>query len=290
MTDTTAAAAAAPNAGGENVPGTGQPTIGVSPAAGTVPADTISYDGFSDELKGYAQNKGWKNWQETAEGYRQLESLRGVPEDRLLKLPEKLDDAEAMKPVWKRLGVPEKAEEYQLEVPEGQDKSFAEWAKGLFHKHNVPRAAAEAMVKEWNAKVMGEGEEATKAMAAERATAEATLKEAWGQAYDKKLAVIDGAAEKLGMDQKQLLALREAMGPVAAMKFMNNIAERLGEDNFVSSDKAASFNGVMSPEQAQAEIAGLKKDTDFVKRYTAGDSEAKAKWNRLHQLAYPGMI
>ena len=70
MTDTAAATAttgeATATATSTAVNNGGQ--IGVSPAEGTVTPPAVNYEGFSDELKGYAQNKGWKNWQETVEG------------------------------------------------------------------------------------------------------------------------------------------------------------------------------------------------------------------------------
>ena len=82
---------------------------------------------------------------------------------------------------------------------------------------------------------------------------------------DQKSGAIDAAAAKFGMSQDQLLGLRQAMGPVEAMKFMDNIASRMGESPM---DKGqADTGGVMTPQQAQNELAKLGTDSKFMEAW-----------------------
>jgi hypothetical protein len=43
----------------------------------------------------------------------------------------------------------------------------------------------------------------------------------------------------------------------------------------------------MTPAAAQAQIQELRRDQDFVKKYTSGDFEAKKRMAHLHAMAYP---
>ena len=58
---------------------------------GSAPASTDWTSGLTDEMRGYVQNKGFKAPQDVVESYRNFEKLHGVPQDRILKLPENLD-------------------------------------------------------------------------------------------------------------------------------------------------------------------------------------------------------
>ena len=96
------------------------------------------------------QNKGFKSNQDVLDSYRNYEKLQGVPQERMIKLPEDMNSEEG-KAIWQRMGVPKEANEYTLEVPtENGDQEMADWAKVAFHKHNIPRAAAEGFIKDWN--------------------------------------------------------------------------------------------------------------------------------------------
>jgi hypothetical protein len=70
------------------------------------------------------------------------------------------------------------------------------------------------------------------------ADAEAELKRDWGAAYDQKVAGIETTAVALGIQHEQLLGLRDSMGPAAAMKFVDQLASKLGEDTMVNGESA----------------------------------------------------
>jgi hypothetical protein len=59
------------------------------------------------------------------------------------------------------------------------------------------------------------------------------------------------------------------------------------EGDFVNGDSKGAFAGGGSPDAARARIAELRKDTDFVRRYSTGDVAAHGEMERLHRVAYP---
>ena len=93
------------------------------------------------------------------------------------------------------------------------------------------------------------------------ADAEKQLRTEWGAAFDLKVAGIDVAAHKLGMSDEQLTGLRESMGPVEAMKFVDGLNTKIGDHNF--EDGIPVTPGHKTPEQAKAELADLSMNKEF---------------------------
>lgn len=270
------------------------PAVNVSPNPGSVtgtaaPSTPPSWTtGFTDELKGYVEAKGFKDAQSVVESYRNFEKIKGVPQERLLTLPEK-DEDPSWNDVWKRLGRPDQPKDYQLEVPkEFGDEGFAEWAKDAFHKLNIPRKQAEALVKKWNEYTGNQIKQMQLESSNKLNTEHEALKKEWGQAYEQNVEMGKRAAKAFGFDESTIDALESAMGFAGVMKFMHNLQTKIGEDNFVGSSQPSSPMGKMSPEQARNRIAMLKSDPDFVKRYIAGETAPRTEMQMLHEMAYSG--
>lgn len=237
--------------------------------------------------------KGWRGPADLVDSYVNLEKFHGVPPDQLLKLPRADADPKDWDPVFEKLGRPKEAKEYDIDLPkEGLDEKFVEFSKSMFHEAGLTNKQAKALSAKWN----GYAAEAMKAqaIAAENAKTERTtaanaelakLQAEWGPAYKANEALVDTAAEKFGMNKDQLLALREAMGPAAAMKFMHAIGSKLGvESPYVGGQGPTSFT--MTKEQAQAKIAELKANPAWVAKFAKGDVDVRAESKRLHQIAF----
>lgn len=272
-------------------PAAATPPPAAAPAA---PAAAPSWhDGASADNLGWIQNKGFKSPLDVVESARNLEKLMGHPPEKILKLADKMrDDAGALTPegraIFERLGAPKDAKDYTIEIPkEYGDASMAEMFRKLFHEEGVSKSSAERLVKEWNAYQTNamKGIRETQELAAK--TAEANLKKDWGQAYDQNLNIAKEAARTLGVDQKQLDALHHVMGQEGAMKLMHKLGASVGEGRFV---KGGSPNAVVEPSNAQYQIRELMKDKEFGRKLAQGDSEATARWTRLHEMAHPGQF
>lgn len=255
-------------------------------AGGTPPAFDWN-TGLTDEAtKSWVTTKGYKDPAALAFAAMNQEKLLGVPADKIIKLPTD-DKPESWKPVWSRLGVPETADGYKLPVPEGDKGEFAKQAAAWFHEANIPAAAAAKLAEKWNAFTADQAKAASDAAIAKGAEQHEALKKEWGAAYEQNLGIAKKAAAAFGWDQAKIDALQSALGYDGVMKFAHEIGTKVGEDGFVSGG-GANPGGVMTPAQAQSEIALLRKDADFTARLLKGDAEAKRKWDGLHKMAYPG--
>lgn len=259
-------------------------------AATTAPAapaaNTNWYDGFNDDIKGYVQNKGWKDPAATVESYRNLEKLVGVPPEQIIKLPKGDAPPEAWNDVWSKLGRPADPKEYGLAPPEGGDPAFAEFMSKAFHDANVPKGMAEKLAgayAEFEQQFTTQQQEAVQARLAEEAAA---LKTKWGAAHEQNIGIARQAARGLGIDGETIDALEQGMGYAKVMELFHTLGTKMGEGTFVGGERGGG-SGVLTPEAAQAKIAALKKDPEWTNRYLSGDVKAREELQRLHKWAYP---
>lgn len=252
------------------------------PAAAPTPSDWTT--GLNDDMKGYVQNKGFKDPVSVLESYRNYEKLMGVPQDRLLKLPEKAEDAEGWKGIYNRLGRPEKAEDYKVAAPEGASEEYSKWAKGTFHELNLTRAQGEALSNKWNEFSSNAIKAQEAAQVAESEKQLADLKREWGSDYDQKAKSAKLAAAKFGLDEKTIDQLEIVSGYGGIMKFLHAVGSTIGEDQFVSGKGVTS--GKMSAEGAKNRIKELSSDREFYSRLQSGSVAEKTEWDNLHVLAY----
>lgn len=267
---------------------------GAGGGGGTGASGAVDWlNGLSDDARGFIQNKGFKGPSDLLDSYRGLEKLRGVPQERLLALPEKADDADAMGKIYDRLGRPAKPEEYKLPEPKGAkaDEKFMEWAKGTFHKLGLSSQQAANLTAEWNnfSESMMSGQ--TQAFQAELAKQEGQLKVEWGVDHDRNVAIAKKAAATFGISGEMIDQLESVMGFAGVMKHLHGIGSKLGEADFVDGGNGGGKNfGGMSANGAQARIKELTQDKGFMAKLMAQDTAAKDEWNKLHAAAYPGTI
>lgn len=251
------------------------------------PSDWTS--GLNPELKDYVTTKGFKDPGSVVDSYRNLEKLRGVPHDRLLKLPEATDSPE-WQDVYQKLGKPTTPEEYGLKSTDGGDPAFVDWAKGAFHELNLTKSQAEGLVQKFGEFANNRKVDAESADGEKYKQQEMDLKKEWGAAYHQNIANAQQAARSFDIPGEAIDALEKVMGFDGVMKFMNNLGSKVGEATFKTGDGPTTFGGdgdILTPAQAKAKIASLKKDPTFTDKWRGGDAEAKARLSRLHKMAYP---
>lgn len=224
-------------------------------------------DGFQDEtLREYATGKGFdkSGLEGVVKSYSHLEKLISAEKaGRTVLLPGPDADETAMNDFYTKLGRPEKAEGYELPVPEGDDGKMADWARGVFHEAGLTAKQAAIVSEKWNAHMGALQGDATLASEQSAQQAEAELKREWGAAYDQKVNGIDQAAANLGMTEDQLSGLHASMGPVAAMKFVDSLAGKLGERP-VDVGGEALGGSTLTPQMATQELQKLGTDPEFM--------------------------
>lgn len=243
--------------------------------------------GFDDSMKGWIQNKGFKNPSDLANSYLNLEKLHGVPQDRLLKLPENMDTPEG-RAIWDKLGASSDPKEYKLDIPkEIGDSKMAEVFAQKFSELGVPKGMAEKITKTWNEYVGGQMKAQTESLTAQLAQEQAALKKEWGAAHDQNVQIGKEAAKKFGFDAGTIDKLESAMGYQGVMKLMNKLGSAIGEHSYVGG-QSPGFGDAMAPAQAKMKMDAMMGDPGFKSRYLTGDPSAKAEYTKLAAMAYPG--
>lgn len=290
------------NSGGDggNPPPAPPANNGGNPPPGNTGGDppAFSWDGLkmSPEHSTIVKNHGWKDVGSLVDSYANAQKLIGIKGNepgRVIVLPKEGAPASEWDPIYKTLGVPDKAEDYALPVPEGQDKAFSGEAAKWMKEAGIPKGAAHKLTTAWNAHVAQMQVKANEALAARDTAQINELKTEWGANYDQNAAVVDRAATEFGMTQEQLAGLKKELGPKGAMKFLHNIGLKIGKEGNFTDGNSNNVNGLnMSPEAARAEITRLRSDQNFVNMWGGDDpkaaAEARQKMDQLHQLAYPG--
>lgn len=252
---------------------------------GSAPASTDWTSGLSDELRGYVQTKGFKDPSAVVDSYRNFEKLHGVPHDKIIKLPENMDSPEG-KAIWEKLGAPKDAKEYKIEIPpEYGGEEFGGFIRDVASKTGMTHKQVETLVQ-------GLNEQAGKSIKAEQEAtstqvkaAQSNLEKEWGAALEQNTNIADSAALKLGMDEKEIVALGSALGRDKAMFLLHKLGKATGEAGFITGQKLGAGE-ILPPAYARQQIGELMKDASFSKRFKSGEADAVARWNKLHEQAY----
>jgi hypothetical protein len=278
-------------AGGTGAPpvgtGGGQGAGGSGGTGGTPPA---WYAGYTGDLPSYLEAKGFKDQNALAESYRNLEKLKGVPEDRLLQIPDKPDSPDWDK-VHAKLGRPEKADGYEFSGIDGKESEFAKWAGDTFHKAGLSKAAGESVVKAWNDRVQQAMDKEASDWDASVQQQQTKLKQEWGAAFDQKAEAIRQFSQAVGLDDKTAQGLAKVMGVDGLNKFLDGVITKfgikMGEQSFHGTGGGGNNFGVLSPGAAREKIGMLQQDSGWMAKWRSGDAGAQQEWERLHQWAYP---
>jgi hypothetical protein len=210
---------------------------------------------------------------------------------------------EEWKAYFAKAGMPDKPDGYKL--PDGLDAAkdpllnkFREFAHGKGIPAPMFDAVMEFYAKDIVAAASGLDEQS-------RAEFERQAEKEWGQLqqewqgkdqngvpiYDKNIEVARRAAKQFIPHnapeelEATLLKIEGALGPKAMMQLFANIGNSIGEHGYVGGEGSGG-GGPSTPESARVRIAELKADQGFVAKFTAGDADSKAEWDRLHKIAY----
>jgi hypothetical protein len=142
----------------------------------------------SDDLKGNEALTSYKTISDLAKDTLSLKekatALEGkIATDYIPKLAENATD-EQKQAYRAAMGVPEKPEEYEVELPEGSSPDLANWFKGVAHAIGMPKEQAKAISKEWNGFVAKAGEVQKQAEQKALSDGLAEIKTEWGMGYN----------------------------------------------------------------------------------------------------------
>lgn len=240
-------------------------------------------------LRGYAEVKGYKHAdpvefsEALLKSYQNLEKLRGVPAERLLTLPENMEDAEAMKPILEKLGyaAPAEASAYGFTEIEGAEPEVAKGYAELAMKHGIPVKQAQAVFADIIAMEKQARESLMTEVAEETAAEIGRLQGEWGPKYDERIEVARRAVRQFGFTEDELKQMESNVGAAAMYKRFHQIGLSLQEGGFVEGGSKPST--VMTADGARTERDRLTQDKDFMARFLRGDAQAREKMERLNR-------
>lgn len=249
-------------------------------------------DGVTDEVKGYIQNKGWKDDPiKVVNAYQNLEKYHGVPAEQLIKLPK---DGEPMDPVYDRLGRPESADKYDIKMPEGipADEARLSGFKDIAHKIGLNQKQVEALAA-FDAEYMGSVLSAHQAETEQKQAADiANLKREWGQAYEERSELGRRAVRAFLPDGDKggmLNAIEGAIGTANMLKLFSNIGQKIGEDKIhdaTPGDRPFGFTPEMAKARLEEIKTEIKGDKARLEAYNQGKGKDYEEIKRLNALIH----
>lgn len=242
------------------------------------------FEGLSQEAMEFVNNKGFKTIEDVVNGYRNYEKYQGVPQEKLLKLPDE-NNADEVNAFYKKLGRPDKAEDYKFEIAEGQDDAIAKAIAPELFKIGLSQKQAAAIYKTLETAKIEQG----KAAEAAAIKAEEDLKSEWGSNYDNNLKAAQQAAKIAGVTPEQIEALQKATDYKTVMNIFKNLASKFGEDVLRGAGNNQQSRFALTPQQAREKIEQLKSNAEWVAKMNSGDKAALQEYDELAKIAVSDM-
>lgn len=261
------------------------PTTTEQPASWFAGADT--------ETLGYLQNRGWdklpadKAANEAVKAHREAEKLLGVSQEQLVRLPKDAADVAGWNAVHKKLGVPEKPEEYDIsgaKFSDGKTLGEKEVAalQQIASELKLPKASAALLAQHLIKIAEAEGNNTKAEFEAKMASETENLKKNWGSNFSAHKLIAEETMKKFGIPPEAVTALAEAAGYAATMEAFRNIGVRTGEDKFIISGDRSG--GLMTKDEANYKMSQLQNDRAWYTRFSNGDAAANREFSDLTKI------
>jgi hypothetical protein len=232
---------------------------GAGAAAGAPAAGASNADWFPAEHKDYVANKGWKNPADVLTSAINLEKLIGADKaGRTVVLPKDDKDAEGIKAFRAKLGVPEKPEEYELPLAEGDKGEFAKTVAGWFHAQGVPKSAAQAIAKQWNEHIGGIVKAEQDAAKIESEKQLGTLKGEWGGDFEKNSEFARRFLRASGWDDAKVALYEQTFGTAAMLKDFHAFGSKFQESP-LAGGQGGGGSFTISKQAAQTKLEEIRK-------------------------------
>lgn len=255
-------------------------------------------EGVDQEMIGHWQNKGWDTTDPAklaiaaSKSQRDAEKLIGARVDHDLVAVPKDPTKGDWNGVWERLGRPKVATEYDFTGVTKKDGSALDEAlvndmRATLFKANVPKQYAVDAVKGVLAHYDGIEARETAESSAKITEEKAALAKNWGTTPEQLLLsphmlAAQKAVAALGVSPEAVSALEKVVGYSKVMSMFRDIAGKIGEDKFITSDGNGKGNqGLLTVDQAVARKAELMRDPIWGGKFLNNDQEAKREMNAL---------
>lgn len=177
---------------------------------------------------------------------------------------------------------PAEATAYEIEVPEGMPPEFADAARQKFFDMGLPPHWAKEVVAFNNEFVAGELAKAEQASAADVAD----FKKAYGANYDAQLGNVGVMLKSAGieMPDDDLAALDAKLGSSNLLRFMFDIADRVGPLEHIAGDEEPFIGGGVAPAQARGVLEEKRTNAEWRKQSGIEGTPENKEFVRLSNL------
>lgn len=294
MPEATTTAAAPATTAAATTTDTAATTAATATAATTTAAET-PWHGYTEQADiDYVKTKGWSGPQDVLKSYRGAEKLIGKNPDALVVLP-RADDPEGNRALLTKLGLPEKADAYDMKLGLPKDaklnEGFSKQMQGILHEAGILPSQAKTLVEKYNGLTMAIQEQQVKDYDLNVAADKKALADEWRGGYDRMMTKAQTAAKSLGFDENALAAIERHYGYAATMKLFAEIGGKLGEDTFASGEKKTEFGDTLTPAEAKSRWDEKKLDANFMSALKdpshPGHKTAQEMQSKLFKVMYP---
>lgn len=255
-------------------------------------SQTAWYDSLnlSDEYKGLAQVKNFKDANDLFKSYKNLESLTGVDKNEIIRIPKaKEGETPDYSEVFKALGRPDDVAGYEL-----PDNDFAKAAAQKLFDLGLSKNQAKGMADWFDsyqselAKTQQETAEANQQRIYDESVE--ALKKEWAAKYDENLNIAKiGAAEaakNIGLTEDVLDKIGAVIGIDMAAKLFYSlgIASGSASDGSKNLGDYSSHVGNETPEVAKYKLSEMYSDPETAKKIASGDKKTFDELNRLNAI------
>lgn len=237
------------------------------------------------ELQEDATFKKFADVSALAQSYVNAQKLIGADK---IPVPTKHTTPEEWNNIYKRLGLPEKPEEYAVKFKEGIsiDDKFSNGFKETAYKLGVLPKQAQALA-DWFSDINLGSEQSIKAEAEKRFQAGVVeLKKEWGNSFELQLARANKVISDIG--GQELVDHINAQGLGADTKIVKFLA-KLGETMFAEHKfvDAQGTADAMSPDQIDKEIRALQAQPGYMDKLHPSHKAVVKEVTELYQKRYP---
>lgn len=254
---------AIPSLTAEGAPSTSAPAAATPTAAVSAPEAIRLPDNWlqalDQELRDDPSLKHIKDIPTLAKSYVSGQKMIGQEK---ISIPSKHATADDWKGVFKKLGLPENVDGYNVDAPKDQvfDENFLKDFKKAAYESNILPDQANKLLN-WYGQLSKNAVESS-AKAAELATAKGveSLKQEWGQAFEQNITKAQAAFRELATPDELKYFNESGLGndPVVIRMFAK-IAGALKEDSFPQGKAISSSK--LAPDEAKQEINKIRGDS-----------------------------
>jgi len=265
---------------------TAETEVAVETTQSTETTELTKADWVSPDYQQVVESKGWQSADDVLKSYVNLEKAMGKER---LAVPEADQDITEWEG-WSKLGTPETAEGYELNVPENmQDYSqeLSDWFRQSAYDAKVPAHMAQKLHDGFVQRAIDQHQDQMLSTQRQVEDWTAEIKKEYGTAYDDKIGVAKRAVRAFGSDN--LINILDTTGlgnhPDMIRTFAKIGAELSSGAQFKEAESTGRFG--MTPADAKEQIAQIRNNPALGDRNHPEHKVLNEKLSQLYELAFP---